>query len=114
MQHARTHAHSSPLARYGCLVVVLPVVALNEPDDQSLRTGGALNLTYSLLEGGVATAVRWYKDAQPLPVGGRVSVSGQSLLVQPLERGDAGEYSVEVDNGAGTGSAAARVSVKCE
>lgn len=90
------------------------MVDLPEPEGQPLQSGGALNLTYSLLEGGAATAVRWYRDGQAVPVGGRASVSGQSLLVQPLQREDAGEYSVEVENSAGTGSAAVTVSIKCE
>ena len=87
---------------------------LPEPEGQPLQSGSALNLTFSLLEGETSTTMQWYKDGEAIPIGGRVSVSGRSLLVQPLERGDAGEYSVEVENGAGTGSAAVTVVVKCE
>ena len=90
------------------------MVTIVGPSEQILLAGTSLNLTYSLVEGGMATATRWYKDAEPLTVGGRVGVLGQSLLVGSLERGDAGQYSVEVDNDAGTSSAVATVTIQCE
>ena len=113
--HVRTHLATCSLRLPPVVGTVPPVVHLPEPDGQPLHSGGALNLTYSLLEGAATvTEVRWYRDGLQLAVGGRVSVSGQSLLVQALERGDAGNYSVEVDNNAGTGSDAVTVPVKCE
>lgn len=112
--HVRTHLATCSLRLPRVVGTVPPVVYLHEPDGQPLHSGGALNLTYSLLEGAEATAVRWYRDGLPLAVGGRVSVSGQSLLLRNLERGDAGNYTVEVDNNAGTGSDAVTVPVKCE
>lgn len=55
-----------------------------------------------------SASIVWSKDGTPLSDGGRLSISGNSLVIDKLKLGDAGNYECNATNAAGSKKSAAK------
>ena len=56
----------------------------------------------------------WEKDGERITSNGRVSLTVNSILFNPVSRSDSGEYTVIATDNRGTGSATITLDVYCE
>ncbi|XP_019724762.1 carcinoembryonic antigen-related cell adhesion molecule 21-like isoform X1 [Hippocampus comes] len=84
-------------------------VALSVP---SVATEGG-NITLTCTSGGTELTFQWGKDGAAIAEDGRIAIAGGSLVINPGQRGDAGDYTCTVSNPVSALAATRRLTVFC-
>ncbi|MBY0262907.1 MAG: hypothetical protein K2Q20_11220, partial [Phycisphaerales bacterium] len=63
------------------------------------------SIQFNIATFGLPTTLEILKDNSPLPLGGRISLSGQQLIIDPVQLEDIGEYTLRLTSAACAASA---------
>uniref|UniRef100_A0A3Q3D6M8 Ig-like domain-containing protein n=1 Tax=Hippocampus comes TaxID=109280 RepID=A0A3Q3D6M8_HIPCM len=99
------NSRSVPLRVFGKYAV--SGVALSVP---SVATEGG-NITLTCTSGGTELTFQWGKDGAAIAEDGRIAIAGGSLVINPGQRGDAGDYTCTVSNPVSALAATRRLTV---
>lgn len=100
-----SNANGAIISSNALLTVTLPLapVIVSDPESQSFVAGGALALTVKA-DSAVSPQYQWRRAAIPLP-----GATDSTLIISPVQPGDAGNYDVVVSNAGGSVTSAVAV-----
>lgn len=110
--NAKTETNvNSTTVTFGVLEKIVDV-RLSGPEGKLFAGNSSANLSCEAAKGSMQT-VKWLKNGAPLSSGGRVVIAtdGKSVLIEPLQKEDNGEFTCEISNPVNKDSAKVKLTV---